>query len=307
MPLLVRALPPPAAPPPPPPPVGTLRATWITPTGQTVALTDDSPTSGWFTRPGIRGLGAVPVELITDAHPRGGAQVRHIRDEPRDVHWPLHIYGETHQEFITRWNHIVRAFTDTKRYGAGTLQVLRPDGTGRTIQGFYSQGLEGEPDGNWVKANPLVTLHCPGGYWHDLQSVELTWEHQDPVDYYDPYASLSASRVLGATTVFNQGDATAWPEWTLVGPAETLTATNVTTGKAFTLTYSLAAAEEVTITTLRPKVRGPNGEVLTSAMNWPDAVLWGLDPGTNKIDLQVTGALVGTQVLLRFVPRYESY
>lgn len=281
-------------------------AEWVSPRGEVLALTDNRDQVGWFTLNAIGGWGAGPVEIVSDAHPRGGATVRHIRDEPRDIHWPLHIFGQSHMEFTRRWWQVVRAFTDTKRYGPGILRVIRPDGSSRQIEAFYLDGLNGLPGENWLSANPVVTLHCPGGYWQDAQPVPETWRHQSEANFYDPFMSISSGRLIGATTIDNPGDADAWPVWTLTGPAEQLVATNDDTGASFELTYSLQANETVTITTQRPRVRGPNGEKLSSALNWPEAVLWPLRPGTNNVTFQVNGADDGTTIDLEFAARYES-
>jgi hypothetical protein len=112
--------------------------------------------------------------------------------------------------------------------------------------------------------------------------------------------------VLGITPIDNPGEVDAWPVWTITGPATVITATNVSTGQSFVLTKTLAAGELVTITTQRPTVRGPLGENLVNALNWPSCYLWPLIPGTNQVNFAVAGASTGTAIELSFYPRWAG-
>lgn len=319
MPLAVRAvqaLPPPtlatAAPGPvifTNPPVGTMRATWIDPTGVEWDLSSPNGEIGWFTRPGVAGWGAAPVTIVTDPLARGGVSVRHQRDEPSRLTWPVHIWGDTHMEWLTRYRQLMRAFTLTKRRGAGIMRVARPDGSAREIPCLYEDGFGGEPNENHDFANPVLTLFCPDGFWRDVvpQTVRRSYAAA-PTPYLAPYPTVSSGQVLGATTIDNDGDIEVWPSWQLTGPATQLVATNVTTGKSFTLTHNLLAGEIITIirTPTRTLVRGPGDVNLIGKLNFPSAVLWSLLPGPNDIDFQVSGSGPGTDILLSYYRRYEG-
>src|SRR5690606_37411717 len=111
---------------------------------------------------------------------------------------------------------------------------------------------------------------------------------------------------LGDTVIYQDGDVEAWPVWTITGPLEQLIAINHTIGASFTLTYSPGAGDEIVITTDPPTVRGPGGEVLTGALDWPGATLWGLVPGENRVAFVALGASAGTRIELTYVPRYET-
>lgn len=304
--------------PPPIVPVGTIRATWTDPDGQEWELTGPSDVHGVFTRPQIGGWGANPVTIVTDPLARGGVMVRHVRAEPRRLTWPLHIHGEdpksgtiTHELFLARYRALVRAFTLTvHRNRPGILRVWRPDGTAREIDCWYEDGLSGEPGENWVSANPAVTLLCPDGYWRDVTPQRVYHEYASAgIPYLDPYLTVSTSQVLGDVTITNRGEVAAWPRWTITGPAASITATNHTLGgAAFTITYSLAPGQTITIDTTggRPTVRGPGGINLVGHLNWPGAELWPLAPGSNQVSYSVQGASPGTSVELVFYPRYEA-
>lgn len=290
-------------------PVGRIYASWTDPTGVEWPLTDLAPERGFHTPRGISGWGAMPYEIITDPQARGGESVRHIRTNPARITWPLNIWGDTHLEWLDRYRAIKRAIMMTVHRGIpGRITVMRPDGSGRFIEAFYEDGFTGEAGENWVHANPTLTMYCPDGAWKDVvPRIETrTLGSEAPVSFLSPFLTLSPSAVGGSPVIENPGDLVAWPEWTITGPASGFTATNLTTGQSFTLTYDLLATETITLTTDRPTVRGPAGQNIVDALDWPTAFLWGLQPGTNGVSFSVGGASAGTKVVLTYYPRYDG-
>jgi hypothetical protein len=291
-------------------PVGKIYATWTDPTGVVWPLTDLDPARGWHTTRGIAGWGAMPYELVTDPQSRGGETVRHIRSLPARLTWPLNIWGDTHMEFVDRFRAIRKAIMMTVHRGLpGRLTVMRPDGTGRWIEAFYEEGFSGAANEMWVHANPVITFYCPDGAWRDITAVN---EHRDfgtagtLTSFLSPFWTLSAASVGGSPVMSNPGDLVAWPEWVITGPASGITATNLTTGQSFTITYDLTAGQSITVTTDRPTVRGPAGQNLVNALNWPSAYLWGVAPGDNEVEFSIGGFGTGTTIDIAFYPRYDG-
>lgn len=291
-------------------PVGKIYATWTDPTGVEWPLTDLDPSRGWHTTREISGWGAMPYEIITDPQARGGETVRHIRSNPARINWQLNIWGDTHLEFLDRFRDIRRAIMMTVHRGIpGRLTVYRPDGSGRWIEAFYEDGFSGSGGENWVFANPVVTFFCPDGAWRDVTPVVENREFGSVstlVSFLSPFWTLSSGSFGGSPVMGNPGDLTAWPEWTITGPMTGITGTNVTTGQSFTITYELVAGEEITMTTDRPTIRGPGGQNLVNALNWPSAYLWGVVPGDNEVEFSIGGFGVGTSVTIQFYPRYDG-
>lgn len=288
---------------------GTMTARWTDPTGEVWDLSDIDPELGWFTKPGIKGWGATSYTLTTDKLPRGGVSVRAIRSEEGRLIWPLHIYGETHVEWLQRYRALKRAFLMTvHRNEPGTLRVTRPDGSAREIECIYESGFDGEGGSDdWLSANPVLTLMCPDGYWRDITPVVVPRSFNAGGNFFSPYPTVTPASVLGDSLVNNPGDVDAWPDWTITGPATVITATNNTTGQQFRITKSIGAGELITITTKRPTVRGPLGENLVSSVNWAGgAYLWRLLPDQNSVSINVAGAASGTAIEMKFYPRYEG-
>ncbi len=296
----------------PPPPVayedvGTMSATWTDPDGTVHQLTNISPELGHFTTNGPGGWGAAPIELVSDPIARGGEQMRYIRVQPRTITWPLHIWGETHQEFVDRYRRLLRAFTSTThRQNAGILTIARPNGQKRMIYAYYKEGFEGEPGENWLSANPVLNLWCPDGYWTDTEDTTISRSEAVASNFFSPFITVGSSQVLGDTTITNPGEIEAWPRWVVTGPMTKLTATNITLGQRFAVTYPLGAGQQINITTQRPTVRGPGDINLTGALDWPAAVLWPLATGANQVNFQVDGAESSTRIDMGFRARYEG-
>lgn len=286
--------------------VGTMYAVLIDPDGVQWPLTEDGDEPGWFTPGGVAGWGATDYELATDPVPRGGDNVRFIRAQPGRVTWPLYVGGQTHLEFVSRLRTIKKAFMSTVHRGLpAILRVSRPDGTAREIEFFYEDGWQLAGDAH-LFAKVALTLFCPDGYWRDAAATVIRRVQGAGVNFLNPYPQTSSSQVLGESEADNPGDVQAWPSWTVTGPMTSLVATNVTTGRAFTLTHTLSTGQTITIETLQPAVTGPAGVNLVGALNWPTAYLWPLEPGVNEVEFVANGSGTGTSVELSFRARYEG-
>ncbi|TDC02276.1 hypothetical protein E1091_01110 [Micromonospora fluostatini] len=297
--------------PPPPFQVGTMRAVWLDPLGQRFELSGPHELHGWLTTRDIAGWGAGPRTYVTDPQATGGVSVRFIRTEPRRITWPLHVYGDTHEEFLGRWRRLMSAFLLTAQVGRpGILRIARPSGEEREIEAFYEEGFEGNAGENWVSANPVLTLFCPDGFWRAPEPVEVPWGYRaEPGGpFLHPFITVSSGRSLGSAEVLNPGDVDAWPVWEIAGPASLITITNNTLGLSFGITYPLGAGGVVTVDTTpsRPRVRGPAGQNLFGALNWPAVELWPLARGLNDLTISISGAGDTTGVRMTYRPRFEA-
>jgi hypothetical protein len=288
-----------------PTPVERLEVTWIAPDGTEVPLTQDA--LGWHVMPDWAGLGAAPIEQTVDADPLGGVQLRHTQAVQRYITLPIRFSARLHMDLITNWRYVGEKLLQTRRLGPGTLRVRQPDGSSRQIPCHYTSGFDSEQRGGWLWDLAVVTLLATDPYWSDVTAQTFYAEYvSTAVDYQDPYPSVSSAINLASTlTVHNPGEAEAYPSWVITGPMTAIVATNVTTGEAFTLTHTLTAGQQATITTRPPTVRGNSGENITDKLTWPGAVLWALEPGDNDVTFAVTGSASGSRVDLSWTPRYE--
>jgi hypothetical protein len=279
---------------------------WIAPDGTVHDL--NPPGSNMFTLDAVSGLGIAPVDIVTDPDPKGGTQVRYVQPRSRNITWPIRLRGATHMEFLILWRIYAYAFAQTRRLGAGILRLTRPDGSAREIECLYAAGFDLEPGQGWLEDTAVLSLFCPDPFWRDVVPITITREDEGTAleDFLDPYPSLSTGSALEAPTVFNPGNVEAWPVWTLTGPLDEFVATNLTTGKTFSLVYTLLADETITIVTRPDVITGPGDINLINALDWPDSDLWRFEPGTNEVEFQVFGSAAGTRIDIEFYPRYET-
>ncbi|MFD5663458.1 phage tail protein [Streptomyces anthocyanicus] len=312
------------------PEIGLATASYTDPSGIVWPLTDEL--AGWFTlSEGVSGLGAVEYEYTSDAQPRGGERLRHAQPQPRSIVWPLYVYSDRdHMEFIERWRALATAFTRTLRPGPdgrrppGVLEIARPDGSRRRINVWYRSGFQGQgKQGTGILSDTaVITLWAEDPFWVDANTISVHREQGAGRDFLSPYPAVSSSQVLGETTVTNPGDEIVWPTWTITGPAslveftvtrdvQTSTGTETYT-ESFTLDPAevghgpLLAGQQVVVRTEPPQVRFEDGSNWLGALNWPEAVLWGLDPGVSDVTFALTGAGAGSAVDLQFNARYQT-
>ncbi|WP_318202970.1 phage tail protein [Streptomyces sp. SCL15-4] len=305
------------------PDLGRAVVTYYDPAGGVWPLTTRS--LGWKTlAEGVSGLGAVPYELTTDQRARGGATLRHVQAQPRQIVWPIQVRGDTHMQFIERWRALATAWTRTLRDGPGVLEIARPDGSRRQIEVIYQEGWEGRgtAGSGWIVDTAVMTLFCEDPYWIDPVPVVVHREQAASGSFFAPFPTVSSSQVLGATTVTVPGDVAVWPTWTVTGPASLVTFSVSRTTRSGPVTESfvldptavghgaLLPGEQVTVRTDPPQVRyldgSPDGVNWIGALNWPAATLWSLQPGDNAVTFTLAGSGPGSAVDLSFYPRYET-
>lgn len=290
---------------------GSYVLTWITPpdrAGNVRRIVLNPPGDEFMTLKQIAGLGVPPRDITTSANPDGGSNIDNVRYASRQIDIPIRTRNRHHMGFLARWRSTGEAFDCTARYGPGTLRLDRPDGSRREIKAMYQAGWEGEPgDGAWLEDTCTVSLLCPDPWFRDPDPKVLERGTETLTDYLSPYPSIGTGQVLGATKLSNPGSVDVWPTWTVTGPMTSLTAVNHTRDQSFTLTYTLAAGQTLTMSSRPIQVRGPAGQNLISALNLPAGKPWRLDAETvSDVTFTAAGANAGTSVALSFYPGYAT-
>lgn len=279
--------------------------TFIDPDGREWQM--NPPGTDFFTLNAVTGYGITPVELITRPDPRGGVTIAGVRDQARNLVWPVRIRDRTHMAFLGRWREIGEALALTKRKGPGLFRLTRPNGSAREVLCHYQSGMEGRPGGGWLEDTAELSLLVPDGHWRDSTPVEMGWDAGATVDYLNPYPSISSGAILGQADVTNPSRVVeAWPTWRLYGPATQLVATNNTRGQTFTVNRVVGVGEYLDITTRPGRVTNTVGDSVPGALVRPGSVLWRLNPGVNDLTFAVTGGGPATRLTLSFYPRYET-
>lgn len=311
---------PPAPPPPPPPPAPPLplneapQVSFTDPAGRVTLLTDWE--RGWVLQPGAKGMDMPQYSFTNDESPGiDGYAVRQVRAGGKDITLPIAFWmQDSRAAYVTRRRALINSLNPKR--GPGTLTVTQPDGSFRTIDCYYTGGLEGDESRDAAGMRwciTVLTMACPSPYWLG-ETVELSWRTDSTANFF-PLLPLTvkSSQVLGSVTVDNPGDDDAFPVWTIEGPATAVTLTNTITDprtgdqtvKTLTLTRTLTASDTVVIDTRERRQTA----VLNGSTNlWPDlsdaSELWALEPGENQLTLAVSGSDSNSLVSLTYQPRY---
>lgn len=279
--------------------------TYIDPDGNETPLYQ----GGIRTLGGVKGRFMPPVDLGEDFVPQqAGSRFDEAFVRPRDVDVPLLVTGASAAALRLRLRDLVTAVDPD--LGVGILRVDAPDGARRELNCMYRAGLELDERGTaggetWQKM--VAIFHAFDPYWYDTASVVSTYTLGGPAPSFFPFfpMMLGASEVFSDATVTNDGDATAWPVWTITGPCTNLVLRNLTTGKELSLEVTLDDGETVVIDT-RPDyktVTHSDGSNLYGLLG-SGSSMWLLAKGSNAIRIEMTGATEDSAVQLSYRRRY---
>ncbi len=253
-------------------------------------------------RAGAAGRMMPPVQTTTLPVPgRNGSRWLGARHLERIVTIPTVMPGTlTDRAELRRWAHVL----DPTR-GEGTLTVVDGAYAGRFLRCSYDSGLdelaEERPDFN-VGA---LLFRAAWPYWLENLESSVSVAQGSTVTHWFPFLPLilGASDAFAIFTVTITGDVPSWPVVTVRGPGTDVTAQNLTTNQAWTVSGALAAGSTLIVDT-RPgfktvTIDGANAYPRLA----PGASLWPLVPGPNRVQLSI--ALTDPTALATFAWRNQ--
>lgn len=266
---------------------------------------------------GLDGLHMPPVELVEETVPRQpGGRLREVRFAARDIDLPIRLTAATPAALAVAVRTLLGWF-DPARPVAPVLRHTAPDGTQREIAVRYVKGLSFNDDlGAWrTDRRTIVVLRAHDPYWYDRN--ERTGNYvlgaAQGTFFPLPPLRLSSSTVFAGPTIANDGDAAAWPVWTITGPGVNPTLRNLTTGKMTTIVGTLASGQVLTLDTRPRTASAPTGKTLRlqDGTNWlpnlaPGSALWPLARGDNAVQIELTGATAQSAVRYAVKPPFLS-
>jgi hypothetical protein len=276
------------------------------PRGVTTHLSDWE--NGWLLQPGAKGLDMPGFTFNTDESPGiDGYELRDVRAQGKDIILPLAFWAhDSRDAYKARRRAFIKSLNPKR--GVGTLTLTEPNGATRQIGAYYTGGLEGDESldaaGERWCIN-VITFATPSPYWVG-DVVSRDFKNATGGTFF-PILPLRVgdSQVLGEVTIDNDGDAAAFPLWTIQGPATSITLVNETTGKELVLTRSITGTDTVVIDTRERQQTALLNDVTNL---WPDlsdsSELWPLEEGVNALNLVIDGSTSATSVNLTYQPRY---
>lgn len=287
-----------------------LGLTYVDPDGQEWDLTDRD---NGVVATACAGISGPPVAATRLPLPGGGSLPQSYQAASRNITLGVHVSMPTQDDYLTLCDQWARAIWN-ERLGEpapGLFVLSRPDGSARQIEVNCVDGAD-QTDADATKSGLTwstytLTFTADDPMWSDADPIVLTFgTNSAPGVPAMPPIRLAPATLLGANTVVNSGDADSYPVWTIYGPGQP-TITNNTTGRSFGLGVTLASGEVITVDTrptLQSAVDGLGNDRWTDLLKSSPRDLWALVPGTNDINLSLSGSGTGSQIVLTYTRRW---
>ena len=281
--------------------------TWVDAEGTEHALTD---AAGYRVLYGVGGRWSQPITYVEDQVPMmpGSIMLQPVVGA-RDVDLPMLITGSSISEVYGRLRNLARWVDGSRADGPGTLKCQAPDGEVRTLTAYgHIEAGESSQERFLVAMRISLTLRCPDPFWYAEDDDSTTFELGDVGYPFFPFSfpfRVPSSTVLGATTIENVGDVTAWPVWTITGPGQDPVMRNRDTGEMVGVSIELDAGDVLTIDT-RPGIKTVEDAGGTNYFGslFANSSLWSLPPGMTNVQIEMSGATAASSVVVSWRPRY---
>jgi hypothetical protein len=280
---------------------------WIEADGTATTLVEDN---GLIVTDGPLGRFFAPMDIAQDdTAGLDGALLRNVRSKARDVSFAVAFLGDDRlgvRKQVRAW---ARRWSPAR--GDGRLRAILGDGTARELTGVrYWSGMTGDETRSAASANHLsqvVTFRAFDPFWYDTADTVRTVAGGNQTAFFPllPF-HLSEGAIGVANLIDNDGDAPAWPIWTVQGPATGVTITNGTTGDVLSMpTVALTSGQFLTIDTrpLHKAVTRDDGSNLYQYLS-ADSVMWSLTEGRNDVTVAVGGSGISTLATVRYRRRW---
>lgn len=267
---------------------------------------------------GPQGMYGIPINIVTQEVPlQPGTLEKYVQLLPGVIKLPVLVYAADEPTFDFVRRQLKWAMSPSR--GLGKIRHTANDGTVRELNCRLQKGFEGdETAGNRGLGAIILALEffAADPFWYDTDFQQVPFATGSTVQFLGttPFLPIQLSSIgaVGVGSVENDGDALAWPVWTLQGPASSLSLTNLTTGDALSLPSTqmatITAGQEIVIDTspqLGKTIVREDGSKHFGYMN-PTSILWGFAVGTNAVSVAVGGTGAATLLTLQYKRRYEG-
>lgn len=225
--------------------------------------------------------------------------------------------GGNQNDYYDLLDNVVRAFYNRRNENPapGILQITRPNGKTRQIYVYTTSGFNTPDVGKTEYTVYSFSLSTPDPYWTDTIITEKDFSAPGadvgilPIDFTPTGKGIlfNSPHTLGPSIMMNDGDSYAYPTWVITGPGQP-TVSNLTSGRSWSLNFSLAVGQRVQVIT----TRGHQSviDIGSKANLWSHLVitgprdLWPLLSGKNNINTHMEGMAFGSQISMSFYNRW---
>ena len=242
---------------------------------------------------GLTGFGLPPVNVQWLEGAGDGATFRTKRLLPRDIDLPLYIDGSDREglkTFLARLAHVLA--------GECTLRLVEDHATAswstkvhRTGGGdfIYGSDTTGERDLSMV-----ITLRAGNPFWLKDEAESVTITNAGSGDNFMSqlaHLRVTPAQAIGKINLENEGDAEAFPVWTVIGPGTNFEAISPS-GERIAFEPPILGNEVITIDTATGLVTDQDGDNRYSDLA-PSPRLWTVPPGLSIAEARMDAVSAG--------------
>lgn len=214
-----------------------------------------------------------------------GTYLKRVKTPPREMDIDVILTGSTRADLFQKIRTLRNLFNSYR--GIGKLKFLAPDSVERYINCVYKQGLEGETGvdnvfHHWRKMTLVFRAFDP--FFYGAETTQTFQLDENPPLWFPIFPlNLGGDAVSSQITINYTGDIETNPIWTIHGPGDDPTMTNLTTGEVLQISgVSLDATQTITIDTTTRQITLDDGTNLLPYLDF-GSTFWNLELGTNQI------------------------
>ena len=255
-----------------------------------------------------------PIKFEEDGVPQQpGMRLRAARHDVRPFTLNLWITAANDSALRTTIRSLIYKMNPAR--GPGKIRFATPAGDQREIVCSYQDGLDlgeklGSTSGPTVQiATVAFRAHYP--YWQDTSTISTTFTTGLVPTFFPIFPlRLSSSQVVVDNTVINNGDIECWPVITINGPGSSIKASNLTTGEVMDFRTLVLGTGESVIVDTQPGAKTAVSGAGVNRFPYLSATssLWSLQPGSNSVRLEMSGAdsAFGSSIIFSYRQLYLS-
>jgi hypothetical protein len=261
---------------------------------------------------GIVGFGMPDLENFWTAGAGTSRRWRGSKVTPKDISLPVKIYAKDREELTALVSDLAVALDPFTRGGASEEGAARltfglADGTKWYRDVVRSAGLDwprkkSSDDETFIKTS--IVFETTDSFWTRTtpDSFEIgVGGIAQPLLPKVAELSLSSTSAFGQVNVINSGDAMAWAEFIVYGPANRALFIG-NNGETVSWYGNIDAGNAVKFNMRNGTVTGSNGANRYAGLE-AAPFFWAMPPGESEIIVQIEGATASSKCVVRWSPR----
>lgn len=269
-----------------------------------IVFTDDS---NFVLTSGLTGMGIPNTMVRIDESASDGGVWRYSKRGIRELDIPVAVFGETRDELEINLRRLSNLLRDVN--GGTTLKASYDSGEIWELQdGHYVAGAEttrGDEAGlSWCRW--VLSMQFANPFWVRQEAEQISLSSGVTGRSIIPDLAelrVSSAQAIGALTIENEGDVSAYPTWEFKGPMDSVTVT-AADGRQFVYDTAIVLGETITIDSFAGTVVNQLSANMYQNLG-PSPKLFSFPPGQSVVSIVAPNTDANTRIRVYYQPRKE--